>query len=87
MDRSGTVGNSQCSVALANSSVTGSGNTLTVALDMSFNSSFGGYASEVLQNQSDLNQVGQSWVMMFREDKTNKLPGRGAEEQHDPEKG
>jgi hypothetical protein len=46
-----------------------------------------GYASEVLQNQSDLNQVGQSWVMMFREDKTNKLPGRGAEEQHDPEKG
>ena len=46
-----------------------------------------GYASEVLQNQSDLNQVEQSWVMMFREDKTNKLPSRGAEEQHDPEKG
>jgi hypothetical protein len=46
-----------------------------------------GYASEVLQYQSDVNQVEQIWVMMFLEGKTNKLPGRGAEEQHDPEKG
>jgi hypothetical protein len=46
-----------------------------------------GYASEVLQNQSDLNQVEKIWVMMFPVDRTNKLPGRGAEEQPDPEKG
>jgi hypothetical protein len=47
----------------------------------------GGYASEVLQDRSDLSQVEQIWVMMFPEDKTNELPGWGAEEQHDPEKG
>jgi hypothetical protein len=46
-----------------------------------------GYASKVLQNQSDLNQVEQIWVMMFPIRKNQELPGRGAEEQHDPEKG
>jgi hypothetical protein len=69
MDRSGTVGNSQCSVALANSSVTGSGNTLTVALDMSFNSSFGGnrviYAAarDADGNNSDWQTMGTYGVL------------------------
>jgi hypothetical protein len=47
-----------------------------------------GYASEVLQNQSDLNRVGQNWVMMFREDqKPNSSLAGERRNEHDPEKG
>jgi hypothetical protein len=42
MDGTGTVGNSQCTVALAGSSATGNGNTFTLALNLSFAASFGG---------------------------------------------
>src|SRR5262249_25594998 len=42
MDGTGTVGNSQCTVTLAGSSATGSGNTLTLLLNMSFAAGFAG---------------------------------------------
>ncbi|HEY2014783.1 MAG TPA: hypothetical protein VGH38_14845, partial [Bryobacteraceae bacterium] len=42
MDGAGTVGNSQCTVALSGSSAIGNGNTLTLTLNMSFPTSFGG---------------------------------------------
>lgn len=42
MNGSGTVANSQCSVNLQNSSATGSGDVLTLTLDMSFFPAFGG---------------------------------------------
>jgi len=42
MNGTGTVGNSQCTVNLAGSSATGSGNTLTLVLNMTFASGFAG---------------------------------------------
>jgi len=42
MDGTGTVGNSQCTVSLAGSSATGSGNSLTLSLNINFASSFTG---------------------------------------------
>jgi len=42
MDGTGTVGNSQCTVPLAGSSATGSGNTFTLVLNLSFSASFAG---------------------------------------------
>jgi len=64
MDGTGVVGNSQCTVALAGSSATGAGNTLTLALNVSFSSSFGGnkvvYAAarDTAQNNSGWQTVG-----------------------------
>jgi hypothetical protein len=42
LNGSGTVSNSQCSVNAAGSSATGSGNILTLTLNMSFSSAFNG---------------------------------------------
>ncbi len=41
MDGTGTVANGQCSIDLRSSTATGSGNTLTLALDITFSSGFG----------------------------------------------
>jgi hypothetical protein len=43
MDGTGTVGNSQCTVALNGSSASGNGNTLTLVLNLTFASSFAGH--------------------------------------------
>jgi hypothetical protein len=42
MDGTGAIGNSQCTVSLAGSSATGSGNSLTLSLNINFSSSFTG---------------------------------------------
>jgi len=64
MDGTGTVSNSQCFVNLAGSSTTGSGNTLTLSLNMSFSPTFAGnkviYAAarDTAQNNSGWQTMG-----------------------------
>ena len=64
MDGTGTAGNTQCTVTLAGSSATGSGNMLTLALNVSFAPSFAGnkviYAAarDTAQNNSGWQTVG-----------------------------
>jgi len=64
MDGTGTVSNSQCSVALAGSSASGGGNTFTLMLSLTFSSSFTGnkaiYAAarDVAQNNSGWQTMG-----------------------------
>ena len=64
MDGTGTVFNSQCTVGLAGSSATGTGNTLTLALSVTFAPSFAGnkvvYAAarDMAQNNSGWQTIG-----------------------------
>jgi len=64
MDGTGTVSNSQCSVALASSSASGGGNTFSLVLSLTFSSSFAGnkaiYAAarDVAQNNSGWQTMG-----------------------------
>jgi hypothetical protein len=64
MGGTGTLSNSQCTVSLAGSSATGSGNTLTLVLNLSFSSGFAGnkviYAAarDVYQGNSGWQTVG-----------------------------
>jgi hypothetical protein len=64
MDGTGTISNSQCSVALSGSSASGTGNTLTLMLSLTFSASFSGnkviYAAarDLSQNNSGWNTMG-----------------------------
>ena len=46
-----------------------------------------GYASEVLQKRSDINQVRENWVMMFRRPKKGSSLAGERRNKHDPEEG
>jgi hypothetical protein len=63
MDGNGSVGNSQCMVTLAGTSATGNGNTLTLALNLSFSSSFAGN-KVVYAAARDLSQRNSGWQTM-----------------------
>jgi len=60
MNGTGSVGNSQCTVALAGSSAAASGNTLTLVLNVSFAASFGGN-KVVYAAARDLAQGNSGW--------------------------
>ena len=63
MDGAGTVANSQCAVALAGSSATGTGNTLTLVLNLSFPASFAGN-KVVYTAARDISQNNSGWQTM-----------------------
>ena len=59
----GTIGNSQCTVNLASSTATGSGNTLTLVLKMSFASSFNGN-KVIYAAANDTGGRNSGWMVM-----------------------
>jgi hypothetical protein len=63
MDGNGTVANSQCTVTLAGSSATGTGNTFTLALNLSFPASFAGN-KVVYTAAGDLSGNNSGWWTM-----------------------
>jgi len=63
MDGTGTVGNSQCTVALAGSLATGNGNTFTLVLNLSFSASFTGH-KVVYAAACDLDGNNSGWQTM-----------------------
>jgi len=63
MDGTGSVGNSQCNVSLANSSATSAGNTLTLVLSLTFSASFGGNKA-IYAAARDLTQNNSGWQTM-----------------------
>ncbi len=56
----GTLENGQCSIDMANSSASGAGNTLTLALAITFNAGFGG-PQQVFGFASDSKGAGSGW--------------------------
>jgi hypothetical protein len=65
---SGTASNSQCTINGATSSVTGSGNTLTLKLDITFNQSFAG--DRVIYAAAGSNTTNSGWLAVG----TNSIP-------------
>jgi hypothetical protein len=63
MDGTGTVSNSQCSVALVSSSASGSGNTFTLVLSLTFSASFAGN-KVIYAAARDLSQNNSGWQTM-----------------------
>ena len=63
MDGTGTVANSQCTVTLAGSSATGTGNTLTLVLNLTFSASFAG-SKVVYTAARDVSQNNSGWQTM-----------------------
>jgi hypothetical protein len=63
MDGLGTVGNSQCTVLLTSSSAIGNGNTLTLTLNLTFATSFGGN-KVIYAAARDLSQNNSGWQTM-----------------------
>ena len=63
MNGSGTVGNSQCTVTLNGSSASGTGNTFTLTLNLSFSPSFGGN-KVVYAAVRDTAQNNSGWMTM-----------------------